>query len=220
MKSQVISGALLAYLLMALSLPLLRHRVVQGEWPVTFQRDADPFQRLMGALLALLLLAGLAWALLVGSVPRESLGIVQAPSWTVWLGWLLIAAGAALEVAGQLSMGGSFRVGLDDRPTTLITSGPFRLVRNPVFAGLLVALSGFVLLTPSPWSLMGVLWIASLIAIQIRLEEAHLFRLHGEEYASYASRVGRFLPGIGRLVGLKTAEPEEEACGSTASSSP
>jgi protein-S-isoprenylcysteine O-methyltransferase Ste14 len=220
MKSQTISAALLAYLVLTLSLPLLRHRALQGEWPVTFQRDADPFQRLMGALLALLLLAGLAWALLVGSFPRESLGIVQAPGWTEWLGWLLIAAGAALEVAGQLSMGRSFRVGLDDRPTALVTSGVFRLVRNPVFAGLLVALSGFVLLAPSPWSLMGVLWIASLLAIQIRLEEAHLLRLHGDEYASYASRVGRFLPGIGKSVWLKEAEPEEEACGSTASSSP
>jgi protein-S-isoprenylcysteine O-methyltransferase Ste14 len=220
MKNQMVSVALGAYLLMTLAVPVLRHRAIHGEWPMTFHRQADPFQRLMGGLLTLLLLAGFAWAVLVAVVPKGKLGMVQTPGWVEGLAWLLVAAGAALEVTGQLAMGRAFRVGLDDRPTELVISGPFRLVRNPVFTGLLIALSGFVLLTPSPWSLMGVLWIASLIAIQVRLEEAHLLRMHGDPYVTYATRVGRFLPSIGTSVGLSEAQPEEEACGSTASSSP
>jgi protein-S-isoprenylcysteine O-methyltransferase Ste14 len=220
MKNQIVSAALVAYLLMTLAAPVLRHRAIHGEWPLTFHRQADPFQRLMGGLLTLLLLAGFVWAVLVATAPREKLGMVQTPGSLEGLAWLLIAAGAALEIAGQLAMGRAFRVGLDDRPTELVTSGPFRFVRNPVFTGLLIALSGFVLLTPSPWSLMGVLWIASLIAIQVRLEEVHLLRMHGEKYVIYASRVGRFLPGIGTLVGTNGGKPKEEACGSIASSLP
>jgi protein-S-isoprenylcysteine O-methyltransferase Ste14 len=110
-------------------------------------------------------------------------------------------------------MGRSFRVGIDDRPTALVTTGVFRYVRNPIFSGLVISLSGFVLLTPSPWSLIVLLWIAGLISVQVRFEEAHLLSMHGEPYALYAGRVGRFVPGIGRWYGTRRMEPEGEACG-------
>jgi protein-S-isoprenylcysteine O-methyltransferase Ste14 len=39
------------------------------------------------------------------------------------------------------------------------------------------------------------------VQLQVRLvEEPYLRRLHGETYADYAQRVGRFFPGVGRLV--------------------
>ncbi|PYG00281.1 hypothetical protein SAMN05216184_104223 [Georgenia satyanarayanai] len=38
------------------------------------------------------------------------------------------------------------------------------------------------------------------VEIQVRLvEEPYLIRAHGHAYASYSERVGRFLPGLGRL---------------------
>ena len=38
------------------------------------------------------------------------------------------------------------------------------------------------------------------LELQTRVvEEPHLLRTHGDEYASYAARVGRFVPGVGRL---------------------
>jgi protein-S-isoprenylcysteine O-methyltransferase Ste14 len=38
------------------------------------------------------------------------------------------------------------------------------------------------------------------IELQVRLvEEPHLLRAHGETYAGWASRTGRFFPGVGRL---------------------
>ena len=53
---------------------------------------------------------------------------------------------------------------------------------------------------PNLVALIG--WVLALTGIQtqIRLiEEPHLKRVHGEPYARYAARVGRFLPGLGRL---------------------
>jgi len=38
------------------------------------------------------------------------------------------------------------------------------------------------------------------VAVQARLEEEHLEALHGSAYRDYAARVGRFVPGVGRLV--------------------
>ena len=47
---------------------------------------------------------------------------------------------APLTVLAQLQMGASWRVGIDDRPTELVTGGLFRVVRNPIFTALLVFL--------------------------------------------------------------------------------
>jgi protein-S-isoprenylcysteine O-methyltransferase Ste14 len=96
-------------------------------------------------------------------------------------------------------MGDSFRVGIDDQPTRLVTTGPFRLVRNPIFSALLISLGGFTLLAPAAWTVMGFLASSLLLAIQTRLEERHLVKLHGEPYMAYSARVGRFFPGVGLL---------------------
>jgi protein-S-isoprenylcysteine O-methyltransferase Ste14 len=38
------------------------------------------------------------------------------------------------------------------------------------------------------------------LELQVRLvEEPYLIRTHGDEYRAYAARVGRFVPGVGRL---------------------
>ena len=47
---------------------------------------------------------------------------------------------------------------------------------------------------------------ATAMEIQVRLvEEPYLQQVHGEDYARYASRTGRFVPGIGRLERRPTA---------------
>jgi protein-S-isoprenylcysteine O-methyltransferase Ste14 len=58
---------------------------------------------------------------------------------------------------------------------------------------------GMALLLPCAWTVMTAVMALVVIAIQTRLEEAHLGALHGEAYRAYASRVGRFFPGIGLL---------------------
>ncbi|HEX8795856.1 MAG TPA: methyltransferase [Polyangiaceae bacterium] len=73
------------------------------------------------------------------------------------------------------------------------------LVRNPIYAGIGLAAAGLALLTPSPWTLLGAAQAVFVLALQARFEEEHLSRTHGAEYLAYARRVGRFLPGVGRL---------------------
>jgi protein-S-isoprenylcysteine O-methyltransferase Ste14 len=46
---------------------------------------------------------------------------------------------------------------------------------------------------------MGWLQAAMVIAMQVRLEEQHLLHLHGRTYAEYAAKVGRFVPGVGKI---------------------
>ncbi len=120
----------------------------------------------------------------------------------------LRAGGAALGCLGvagtfsaQVSMGRQWRIGVDtDEQTDLVTTGVFALVRNPVFSGIGVTALGLVLMIPNWIAFAAFAALVISIEIQVRaVEEPHLFRLHGADYVAYAARVGRFLPGVGRL---------------------
>jgi protein-S-isoprenylcysteine O-methyltransferase Ste14 len=98
-------------------------------------------------------------------------------------------------------MGTSWRVGVDERErTTRVTGGPFAYVRNPIFTFMVVAASGLALLAPNLAALLGLCSLMVGLEIQVRLvEEPYLVRAHGQAYAAYAARAGRFVPGVGRL---------------------
>ncbi len=199
--------AVVTYLALLVVLPVVRVRVRHGVWPVVFDREADSLQRLVGAATKLLLAGCGGLALVYGAWGPQALGAWTAPSWMTALGWALLAAGSLVDVVAQKQMGASFRIGVDDRPTALVTGGLYRLVRNPIFSGLLMAMLGVVLIVPCAWTVMGYVSVVLMVAIQVRLEEQHLLRLHSEAYAQYAAGVGRFVPGLGRLRGTKPPDP-------------
>jgi protein-S-isoprenylcysteine O-methyltransferase Ste14 len=161
----------------------------------------------------------------LGSLPwtagvAASLGLALAPlaplaTLFAWPGGSLLITVPSLHVAGailalvgnaggllaQLAMGSSWRVGVDtSERTQLVTRGMFAWVRNPIFSFISLSVLGLALLVPNPLSLLaGALTLVG-IEVQVRaVEEPHLLRMHGTDYARYAARVGRFLPAIGRL---------------------
>jgi len=117
------------------------------------------------------------------------------------VGLALVALGIAGTLWSQLAMGRSWRVGVDHgERTTLVSHGPFRWVRNPIYTWMTLASAGFVLLAPN--ALAAASFIALLIALELQVrvvEEPYLLRTHGESYRSYAAATGRFVPGVGRL---------------------
>ena len=128
--------------------------------------------------------------------------------WTVLDQLPVRLAGLALAVAGigatlvaQSAMGDSWRGDVDpDVRTALVTTGPFRLVRNPILTSTAVTAIGLALLVPNVFSALMVIAFLLALQIQVRLvEEPDLLQTHGSAYRRYAARMGRFLPGIGRL---------------------
>jgi protein-S-isoprenylcysteine O-methyltransferase Ste14 len=115
-------------------------------------------------------------------------------------GLAIAAVAIAFLVAAQLDLGASWRVGIDPhaRPG-LVTGGVYSLSRNPIYLAMLLFLTGFALLVPTWFSF--VLPVAALIGFrrQAIYEEAYLRRAYGEAFDRYARRVGRFVPGFGRL---------------------
>jgi protein-S-isoprenylcysteine O-methyltransferase Ste14 len=76
----------------------------------------------------------------------------------------------------------------EDRGQTVIATGPYRYVRHPMYAGILVSLFGTSLLLGSWWALSVVFVRVVLIGIRIRIEERAL-RAGLNGYGEYAVRV-------------------------------
>jgi protein-S-isoprenylcysteine O-methyltransferase Ste14 len=108
---------------------------------------------------------------------------------------------------GQLAMGPAWRIGVDRAvPTELITDGPFRWVRNPIYAGMLVVAAGVTVVLANIGAAIGAAALAAWTEAQVRLvEEPFLLGRHGAAYARWASRTGRFLPGLGRMRAQRAA---------------
>lgn len=147
---------------------------------------------------ALAFVAGLllvpAW-LAVGAAPMASIG-------EPWLPGLGVASGGVvLAVASQWAMGSAWRIGVAaDERTALVTRGPFRWVRNPFFTGMALVAAGTTASYPSWIGMCAAAVLFATLVIQVRrVEEPHLLRVFGEEYALYARRTGRFVPGLGTL---------------------
>ena len=153
---------------------------------------------------ALLLLSGVlavqavALALDAGALSGLAAGPVPPSRGWLTFGGGLIIAGLALIVTAQLEMGVSWRVGVDEaaRPG-LVTQGLYRFSRNPIYAAMFVSLAGFACWLPT-WPTFVVLALGAIaVRRQVRDEERYLRRAYGDVYATYASRVGRFVPGVG-----------------------
>jgi len=175
-----------------------------GSSGIVLFRSGRPGQHLREALFVVLAVALLAEAALAAVAPRRLPGLVPlAPATAAVLratGTVMVLGATALMLAAQLDLGASWRVGIDEgaRPG-LVTGGLYRYSRNPIYVAMLTALLGFALLLPS-WISLGLLIGAGLgIRRHVRDEEAYLARTYGEDYRRYAARVGRFVPGVGRL---------------------
>lgn len=109
-----------------------------------------------------------------------------------------------LAVAGQQYMGRAWRTSVDsEHPAPLVTTGPFRVVRNPTYTSLLANSLALGMLVPTPAALAAVLVCLAALQMQTRrVEEPHLRHVHGEHYHRYARQVGRFLPTVGRISSL------------------
>ncbi|MDQ2631250.1 MAG: isoprenylcysteine carboxylmethyltransferase family protein [Actinomycetota bacterium] len=152
----------------------------------------------VGFAVALLLGAAAPVLALLGWV--EPIGALDASVAHV-LGAVLALLGIAATFYAQVAMGTSWRIGVDpEERTALVTTGPFALVRNPIFAAMLPTALGLTLLVPSWVALAGLVGLVLALELQVRVvEEPYLLRAHGGAYADYAARVGRFFPGVGRI---------------------
>ncbi len=107
-------------------------------------------------------------------------------------GETLVVVAVAFTLASVLSLGTCFGVLPEARG--LVTRGPYRFVRHPVYVGEIGAFAGFVLAAQRPENvaLLVVFVVAQLV--RLRLEEAALLEAFPTEYGAFAARTPRLIP--------------------------
>ena len=153
--------------------------------------------RSLAALQELLALPVIGGFLLYIFVPESmAWASLPLPSPLRWLGAVLGAVSLPFLFWVQRALGKNFstqlRIRADHR---LVTHGPYRWVRHPMYTVLLVFAVGLFLLLAN-WFVGGaaVLGIALVMIIRTPYEEQMMLEAFGDEYRRYMERTGRFLP--------------------------
>jgi protein-S-isoprenylcysteine O-methyltransferase Ste14 len=135
-------------------------------------------------------------ALLAGRLLERPL---PAPAPPAQLTTPLVRLGPPLGVALAVTGAGVFRrAGTEVVPfrpsTALVTNGPYRFTRNPMYVGMGLVHAGIAARWKSTWSLL--MLVPALVAVDrliIAREERYLERKFGEEYRRYKRQVRRWL---------------------------
>jgi len=78
----------------------------------------------------------------------------------------------------------------------LVTSGPYRYIRNPIYLGSFVLVIAFALVAANWLLLVPALFLVGLVYRQIPNEEAMLLERFGDEYRDYSRCTPRLIPSL------------------------
>jgi protein-S-isoprenylcysteine O-methyltransferase Ste14 len=115
-----------------------------------------------------------------------------------WIGLVLFWGGISLRLWSFRTPGRYFTFTVQtsgDQP--VITDGPYRVIRHPSYAGLLLVIMAVGLFIGNWWSLVGLtVAIAGGLVFRIRVEERALMQNLGDGYRDYAATHKRLVPLI------------------------
>lgn len=117
------------------------------------------------------------------------------PNFLEWLGYgfVIVGLGFAFRAMGRFS---SAHTTLDPHGSVsvIVTDGPYRISRNPIYLGLLCTLIGLPLALGNYWGVViSPLFVMGMNQLVIKHEEAYLEEKFKDVYTSYKSRVRRWL---------------------------
>jgi protein-S-isoprenylcysteine O-methyltransferase Ste14 len=106
---------------------------------------------------------------------------------------LLVIAGTGFAIYAALVLGRSLSILPEAR--RLVTSGPYALIRHPLYLGEMVALTGVAVQYLSAWALLLLALVWAFQLQRMRYEELVLSRVF-PEYEDYMTRKARLVPGV------------------------
>lgn len=113
---------------------------------------------------------------------------------SIIIGMIMISLGFLLEILGISTLGINFRIELPTDDTELITSGIYRIMRNPIVFGIFLLVIGSFLIIPTIIVLL--ICIFNILTFNSKAidEEKFLLQAFGEDFKNYLNKVGRYLP--------------------------
>jgi protein-S-isoprenylcysteine O-methyltransferase Ste14 len=127
------------------------------------------------------------------------LSVLSLPftDWLRWVGILLGLGSFILYAWAQDVLGKEWSPHLQMRQEHhMVTSGPYAVIRHPIYTAYLVFMSG-IALTTANWFFVGLLGVSIVVfARRIPKEELMLIEVFGAQYAEYIRRTGGLLPKV------------------------
>ncbi|MGH8782713.1 methyltransferase family protein [Paraburkholderia sp.] len=158
----------------------------------TVRRESDLSRRLQ----ALPLILG--GALIV--LPPVAFGLRSNADdfgWLQTVGLAVLAAGLAFTVWARLHLGTNWSVSVTLKDAhELIRTGPYALVRHPIYTGCLLGVIGSALIRGEWPGVIGFALIFASLAYKVRVEEHWLSEYFGEGYRVYRREVHALVPGL------------------------
>jgi len=144
-------------------------------------------------------LGAIALVILAGRLgTRVPIGDASLQSATELLGNLLVVVGLVVLLLGAVLLRGAGAFTVFPRPIAsgqLVETGPYRVVRHPIYTGLILAAFGSLLVRPSLVALVAATLLFVILDLKRRREEEWLLeRFAG--YAAYRTRTKALLPWV------------------------
>lgn len=116
----------------------------------------------------------------------------------LWLGTALVAAGLLFAAIARMQLAGNWSGTVTlKQDHTLTRSGPYRVVRHPIYTGLLLAVLGTALAEGEWRGLVAFVAVLAAFLRKMRIEERFMLEAFGEEYARYRQEVPSLVPWVG-----------------------
>ena len=119
------------------------------------------------------------------------------PMWCRWIGVVPLVGGAIWVFRAFAALAESFAFSVSPKEqNTLVTAGPYRWVRHPLYTGFLVEAVGVSLMTASWFIGLSAAALWGLLVYRTDMEERKLVQRYGDEYRRYMKTTGRFFPRL------------------------
>lgn len=111
-----------------------------------------------------------------------------------WIGAVLCLLGFGLAISARWHLGRNWGMPMSRKEQPeLVTSGPYALIRHPIYTGLALAMLGSAIAVNIFWLLPLVL-VGAYFIYSARREEAVMLQQFPEQYAAYTARTGMLVP--------------------------
>lgn len=116
-------------------------------------------------------------------------------AWPLWTGAVMTGIGFGFAIWARVHLGANWSATVTVKQGhELIQSGPYALVRHPIYTGLLTAMIGTVIALGEWRGVAAVLIVLWALGRKLALEERWMREVFGEVYDDYAARVPALVP--------------------------
>jgi protein-S-isoprenylcysteine O-methyltransferase Ste14 len=158
---------------------------------------------IIGGLLVLIIVPSLIYSLTVLADRIYQISIIQNKDQRLIISVALLITGFSFGISSIIyqnvvGKGGPLEISnieISPKTRNLVTSGPYRLTRNPMLFGtILIYLAGAILLNSLAAVLIVLIFAAIMLTVVVKREEERLLKDFGNQYVQYRNRTSKIIP--------------------------